>query len=560
MNIGFSGVVVESTVLLQDTDDDTMVIVGVIGLCLTLVYIALTFYISYWGLRGSTDGQTIFDVIESEEMKKIKMQHKKTKKKKLAKKSEDDESHSQRRSTRIVPVEEKNVTSSEDDSSDDDDDIEDGHRWMSRRKSLVSSQSTTARNSSTTNRRNTAARNRRTASTTRNPRSRNNNKKTSIPESGSKSTKEEQSALQQETSFSPSSSSRSSSRHVLSAIIDRRNSMVRMPNDNEDNINEEHSKKEANNESSDNSNNNNNAEVTTSSDSDSTSSSSTFSRKTSSSSTAMRRNKANPLRGPVGSSRRRFNRSELTDTSSSEEISSSSSDEGDEESFEEEENEQNDQQQKEEVMMRILEEDKPPHYVKYGRAMEHFLPIFGACSRFILPDGWWIKFRLYNRRYASMYNSFQPRPTAWAPLVIRLFLFSVSVASSLGGCLIPLTYVGSMALLIALVFLVARPCRRPFDNILLALQLILGSTLAFSRSSDPELSVKLFYGVIGVTFLYVGHIVLMELLEAVSMSSLEMEKYSSETAIEDDAKKTNARRTSSLSKKITKKQQKNKTN
>ena len=159
-----------------------------------------------------------------------------------------------------------------------------------------------------------------------------------------------------------------------------------------------------------------------------------------------------------------------------------------------------------------------------------------------------------------MYNSFQPRPTAWAPLVIRLFLFSVSVASSLGGCLIPLTYVGSMALLIALVFLVARPCRRPFDNILLALQLILGSTLAFSRASDPELSVKLFYGVIGVTFLYIGHIVLMELLEAVSMSSLEMEKFSSETGTtEDIAKRTNARRTSGSSKKITKKQQRSKT-
>ena len=133
-----------------------------------------------------------------------------------------------------------------------------------------------------------------------------------------------------------------------------------------------------------------------------------------------------------------------------------------------------------------------------------------------------------------MYNSFQPRPTAWAPLVVRLFLFSVSIASSLGGCLIPLTYVGTVSLLIALVFLVARPCRRPFDNILLALQLTLGSTLAFSRASDPALSVKLFYGVIGVTFLYVFHIIIMELLEAISMTSLELSEFQTNTITNDN--------------------------
>ena len=166
-------------------------------------------------------------------------------------------------------------------------------------------------------------------------------------------------------------------------------------------------------------------------------------------------------------------------------------------------------------------ESKILHYLAYGAAFKKF-DKFCFLTSYILPNGWWIKFRLYNRRYSAMYNSFQPRPTAWAPIVIRLFLFSVSVASSLGGCLIPLSYVGSMALLVALIFLFARPCRRPFDNVLLALQLILASTLAFARASDPELSTKLFYGVVGVTFVYCLHIFALEVLETVGMHSLEL--------------------------------------
>ena len=200
-----------------------------------------------------------------------------------------------------------------------------------------------------------------------------------------------------------------------------------------------------------------------------------------------------------------------------------------------EEDDKNSEQQQEQYDDQILSaDDKPPHYVKFGKSIQFFHGCCPSIGRLLLPDGWWIKHRCYNRRYASLYNSFQPRPTAWAPLVNRLFLFSVAVASSLGGCFIPVTYVGTVALLIGLVFLIARPCRRPFDNVLLALQLILGSTLAFARSTDADLSVKLFYAVIGVTFLYSIHIILLEIAEMVSMRTLEETSSSTEKDVQHE--------------------------
>ena len=95
-----------------------------------------------------------------------------------------------------------------------------------------------------------------------------------------------------------------------------------------------------------------------------------------------------------------------------------------------------------------------------------------------------------------------------------------------------MTYVGTVALLVAIVFLVARPCRRPLDNLLLALQLILGSTLAFSRDSDPDLSVKLFYAVVGVTFVYGIHILCAEAAEFLTQQRLS-ESTSTDKDLED---------------------------
>jgi len=145
--------------------------------------------------------------------------------------------------------------------------------------------------------------------------------------------------------------------------------------------------------------------------------------------------------------------------------------------------------------------------------------------RWFIPLGWWTPRRAFNRRYATFYNTYVPLATRWAPALLRAYVFLVAVMSVSNTCEIPLTVLGIVNAVMVVLYVVCRPCRRPFENLIMLAQLSLSGMLAFSRGQNFVDNAKFFCGLVFVTLINLGHVGLIQGVEVLWMYDPELARY-----------------------------------